>query len=86
MALIKGFLKNLKAYLTENGKEARVEAFMKGAQEFVKSVVANFDQYEFYTGASEKLDGSVVLSFWEDESASGPIFYLFKDALKEIKC
>ena len=59
---------------------------MAGAQAFVKEVVGKFDEWEFYTGSSESLDGSVVMSFWEDESASGPMFYLFKDALKEIKC
>jgi hypothetical protein len=59
---------------------------MKGAQAFIGSVVKNFDEWEFYTGSSESLDGSIVLSYWEDESASGPMFYLFKDCLKEIKC
>jgi hypothetical protein len=86
MAYIKNFLKNLKARLTETGNEARVESFQKGAQDFIKTVVGNFENYEFYTGASESLDGSIVLSSWEDDSASGPVFYLFKDALKEIKC
>lgn len=86
MGLIKPFLKNLKAYLIEQKKEDRVEKFMAGAQTFIKKVVSNFDDYEFYTGSSESLEGSIVLSFWEDESASGPMFYLFKDALKEVKC
>ena len=86
MALIKPFLKNLKAKLTEQNKTERVEKFMTGAQNFVKFVVSDFDAWEFYTGSSESLEGSIVLSFWEDESASGPVFFLFNDALKEIKC
>merc|ERR1711957_415764 len=69
-------------YLIKQKKEDRVEKFMAGAQTFIKKVVGNFDDYEFYTGSSESLEGSIVLSFWEDESASGPMFYLFKDALK----
>lgn len=85
MAFIKNFLKNLKTYLEENGKQDRVQTFQKGAQEFIKQVVAKFDEYEFYLGASESMEGSVILAFWEDESASGPMFYLFKDALKEEK-
>merc|ERR1719305_1544835 len=71
--------------MTENGKADRVEKFMAGAQAFIKHVVSDFDNYDFYTGSSEKLDGSIVLAYWEDESASGPVFYLFNDCLKEIK-
>lgn len=83
---VKLFLKNLTAKLTETGKADRVDALKKGATEFVKSIIANFDQWEFYTGASESLDGSIAFSFWENEEASGPVFYFFKDSLKEIKC
>jgi hypothetical protein len=111
MAVIKPFLKNLKTYLAANGKEDRVEKFQKGAQDFIKLVVADFDNWELYvffivkfiwnflknkfffyllffsyTGASEKLDGSIVMSYWFDESASGPVFCLFNDSMKEIKC
>ena len=76
----------MKTKLVEQKKEDRVEKFMAGAQAFIKHVISDFDNYDFYTGASEKLEGSVVLSYWEDESASGPVFYLFNDSLKEIKC
>lgn len=86
MAYVKNFLKNLKTHLEENGKKDRVEAFQKGAQEFVKFVVSKFGEFEFYTGSSEKIDGSIVFSFWEDESASGPVFYYFRDSLREVKC
>jgi hypothetical protein len=43
-------------------------------------------KFNSYTGASESLEGSIALSFWEDEAAAGPVFYFFKDALKEVKC
>jgi len=39
-----------------------------------------------FTGVSESIDGSIAIAFWEDESASGPVFYFFKDSLKEVKC
>ena len=86
MAFIKNYLKNLKAHLEGNGKAARTEDFMKGAQEFIKFVVSKFDDFTFYLGSSESLDGAVIFSFWEDESAAGPVFYYFKDGYKEIKC
>lgn len=39
-----------------------------------------------YTGVSESLEGSIAISYWEDEGATGPVFYFFKDSVKEIKC
>jgi len=44
MTYIKGYLKKVKEYLTEN-KPNRVDGFMKGAQEFIKTVVAKFEEY-----------------------------------------
>ena len=85
MAFIKNFLKNLKAYLEGNGKADRVATFQAGAQEFVKFLISKFDELEFYTGSSESLDGGIIIAFWEDETASGPVFYYFRDCLKEVK-
>lgn len=84
MTYIKGYLKKVKEHLTANRPE-RVDEFMKGAQEFIKLVSTKFDEYTIYTGAKESLDGGIALSFWEDETAPGPMFYLFKDGLKEVK-
>ncbi len=86
MTYIKGFLKTLKIYLEKNGKEDRVESFQKGAQDFIKFVVTKFDDFTFYTGSKESLEGSIVFSYWENDSGPGPVFYFFKDALKEVKC
>ena len=85
-AYIKPFAQKMKERLISNGQNERAEQFQKGLTAFVKKVMGDFTNYEFYTGTSESLEGSIVLSFWEDESATGPIFYFFKDALKEIKC
>jgi hypothetical protein len=85
MTYMKDFLKKLKAHLEENNKD-RVDGFMKGAQTFVKFVVSKFEDFTFYTGRSEKMDGSIAFSFWENEEAAGPVFYFFKDALREVKC
>lgn len=86
MIYIKSFLKNLKAKLEANEEtKARAPGFQKEAGDFVKFVVANFDQFEFFTGSSESLDGSIAYSYWEDETAKGPVFYFFKDSLREEK-
>lgn len=85
MTFIKNYLKTLKGYLESNGKSDRVEVFMKGAQEFIKFVVSKFDEFEFYLGSSESMEGGIILAFWEDETATGPVFYFFRDGLKEEK-
>lgn len=49
-------MKAVKAKLQEENPE-RVEAFEKGAAGFAKKIVANFKDYEFYTGESMNPDG-----------------------------
>ena len=88
MAYIKDYFKKIIAYLEENGKKDRVDGFKKGAQAFIKFIVPKFDDIELYTGAhGENDDGEIVggicISYWEDEGAQGPMFYFFKDGLKE---
>ena len=87
MAYIKDYFKKIIAYLEENGKKDRVEGFKKGAQAFIKFIVPKYDDIELYTGANGENDegeivGSVCISYWEDETAQGPMFYFFKDGLK----
>ena len=58
MLYLKGYMKKIKEYLAKNNPE-RVDAFQKEASEFVKGVLAKFDDYEFYTGESMDPDGFV---------------------------
>ena len=88
MAYIKDYFKKIITYLEENGKSDRVDSFKKGAQAFVKFIVPKFDEIELYTGANGENDdgeivGGICISYWEDETAKGPMFYFFKDGLKE---
>lgn len=88
MAYIKDYFKKIIAYLEENGKKDRVDGFKKGAQAFIKFIVPKYDDIEIYTGANGENDdgeivGGVCISYWEDDSAKGPMFYFFKDGLKE---
>jgi len=88
MAYIKDYFKKIIAYLEENGKKDRVDGFKKGAQAFIKFIVPKFDDIELYTGANGENDdgeivGGICISYWEDDSAKGPMFYFFKDGLKE---
>jgi hypothetical protein len=88
MAYIKDYFKKIIAYLEENGKKDRVDGFKKGAQAFIKFIVPKYDDIELYTGANGENDdgeivGGICISYWEDDSAKGPMFYFFKDGLKE---
>ena len=88
LAYIKDYFKKIVTYLEENGKSDRVEGFKKGAQAFIKFIIPHFDDLELYTGAhGENEDGDIVggicISYWEDDQAKGPMFYFFKDGLKE---
>ena len=88
MAYIKDYFKKIIAYLEENGKKDRVDGFKKGAQAFIKFIVPKYDDIELYTGANGENDdgeivGGICIYYWEDDSAKGPMFYFFKDGLKE---
>jgi len=81
MTYIKGYMTKLKKHL-EKENPSRVEGFMKGAQGFVKKIMAEFDQYQFFTGEKMDVDGMVALLRWDGET---PYFYVWKDGLKEEK-
>ena len=50
---ITGYMKAVKAKLVEQGKSAEeVKAFETGAAAFAKKIIANFKDWEFYTGES----------------------------------
>jgi hypothetical protein len=57
-------MKAVKAALQEKNADAEtITAFEKGAQAFVKNtILANFKDYEFYTGESMNPDGMYALS------------------------
>lgn len=66
LTYLKGYMKSVKAKLQET-KPDEVAAFEKGAAAFAKKVVANFKDYEFYTGESMDPDGMcVLLNYRED--------------------
>jgi hypothetical protein len=83
---IKAYFKKLTVFLKENGRDDRVKGFQTGAAEFFKFVKQKFDEFTFYTGSSESEEGTIICSYWEKEDAAGPVFFFFKDGLKEIKC
>ncbi|KAJ7700140.1 Spc98 family-domain-containing protein [Mycena rosella] len=80
LGYLKGYMKAVKGKL----EPGRVEAFEKGAAAFAKKIVANFKDYEFYTGETMNPDGMVALLNYREDGVT-PYFTFWKDGLKEIK-
>jgi len=83
LSCLKTYMKAVKAKLSETNPD-RVETFEKGAAAFAKKVVANFKDFEFYTGESMNPDGMVALLNYRADGIT-PYFTFWKDGLKEVK-
>ena len=86
LTYLKGYLKAVKAKLTEQGKsEDEIKAFEAGAQKWVKEkLLPNFKDFEFYTGESMNPDGMVALLNYRDDGVT-PFFTFWKHGLSEMK-
>jgi hypothetical protein len=60
----------------------------QAAQGGVKSVLAMFDECEFYYGPEFDMDAMMIISFWDDEANEkmAPKFWFVKLGLEEEKC
>eukprot|EP01004_Peranema_trichophorum_P009614 NODE_8361_length_685_cov_89.578292_g7739_i0.p1 GENE.NODE_8361_length_685_cov_89.578292_g7739_i0~~NODE_8361_length_685_cov_89.578292_g7739_i0.p1 ORF type:complete len:171 (-),score=35.65 NODE_8361_length_685_cov_89.578292_g7739_i0:118-630(-) len=83
MSYIKGYMKAIKEHL-EKTNPGRVADFQKSAAEYVKKVLANFDDYALYTGESMNGEAMLILCKFADDGMS-QTFYFWKDGLKEEK-
>jgi len=83
MTHIKSYMGKLKKHLEANHPD-RVKPFMTGAQAFVKKVIAEIDQYQFFTG--EKMDSDAMVALMRySEDGQTPYIYIWKDGIKEEK-
>ncbi|KAF9268024.1 translationally controlled tumor-associated [Marasmius fiardii PR-910] len=80
---LKSYMKAVKEHLQKT-KPERVEAFEKGAAAYAKKIVANFKNFEFYTGETMNVDGMVALLNYREDGTT-PYFTFWKDGLKEVK-
>ncbi|AEO57532.1 hypothetical protein MYCTH_2315082 [Thermothelomyces thermophilus ATCC 42464] len=82
---LKGYMKTVKTKLQEAGKsEEEVKDFESKASAYAKKIVANFKDYEFFTGESMNIDGMVVLLNYREDGTT-PYFTYWKHGLKEEK-
>ncbi|CAN8096446.1 unnamed protein product [Discula destructiva] len=86
LTYLKGYMKAVKAKLQELGKdEAEIKAFETGAQKFVKeTILANFKDFEFYTGESMNPDGMVALLNYREDGVT-PYFIFWKHGMSQMK-
>ncbi|KAF4449857.1 putative IgE-dependent histamine-releasing factor [Fusarium austroafricanum] len=86
LAYLKGYMKAVKAALQERNASAdEISAFEKGAQKYVKeTILANFKDFEFYTGESMDPDGMVVLLNYREDGVT-PYVIVWKHGLTEMK-
>lgn len=83
MTYIKGYMKAVKAYLQEHNPD-EVSNFEKGATAYVKKVIANFKDYEFFTGEGMDPEGMVVMLNYREDGVT-PYLIFWKHGLKEEK-
>ncbi|WFD01419.1 hypothetical protein MOBT1_000082 [Malassezia obtusa] len=83
LTYLKGYMKSIKQQLQESNPD-RVPVFEKKAAEFAKKIVANFKDYEFYTGESMNPEGMVALLNYREDGVT-PYLTFWKDGLKETK-
>ncbi|KAJ8587406.1 putative translationally-controlled tumor protein [Rhizopogon salebrosus TDB-379] len=82
---LKGYMKTVAEKLEkEEGGAAAVAEFKAKANVFAKSIIANFKDYEFYTGESMDVDGMVALLNYREDGVT-PFFTFWKHGLKEVK-
>jgi len=81
MTHIKDYMKQVKAKLEEDNSPDK-DLFQKNVQEFVKDVLTNFKDYQFFCGETMKPDGMLALMKWDEET---PFMYFFKHGLDAEK-
>jgi len=74
MTHIKEYMKSVKTKLEED-KSPEKDLFQKNVSEFVKDVLTNFKDYQFFCGETMKPEGMLALMKWEEET---PYMYFFK--------
>ncbi|ESO09007.1 hypothetical protein HELRODRAFT_168939 [Helobdella robusta] len=78
---IKAYMKQVKERL-EKELPDQVEVFTSNAQNFIKEVLADYKEYQLFSGESMHPDGMLALMKWEDDV---PYMYFFKHGLIEEK-
>lgn len=78
-------MKSVKEALVSKGADAAaIKEFETGASAFAKKIIANFKDYEFFTGESMNPDGMIVLLNYREDGVT-PYVTVWKHGLEEMK-
>lgn len=78
-------MKAVKKGMQEKGAdEAAVKDFETKASGYAKKIIANFKDYEFFTGESMNPDGMIVLLNYREDGVT-PYVTVWKHGLDEMK-
>jgi hypothetical protein len=75
-------LRAIERYLQETDP-SRVQEFEKNVNGYVKKILGNFNNYEFYTGGSMNTDGMVALLNYREDGVT-PFFTFWKNGLRAV--
>jgi len=87
MAYIKEYMKTIKDKLQEDSPD-ELDSFQKGCSAFVKDMMKDFKEWEFFNGESMNAEGMCALLKWETlegDSEEAPYMYFFKHGLDAEK-
>ncbi|KAK4993756.1 hypothetical protein LTR66_005922 [Elasticomyces elasticus] len=85
LAYLKGYMKKVKESMKAKGaSDDDVKEFEKGAQAYAKKIIANFKDYDFYTGETMDPDGMVILMNYREDGTT-PFITVWKHGLIEEK-
>ncbi|CAA9960970.1 hypothetical protein CFE70_004350 [Pyrenophora teres f. teres 0-1] len=85
LSYLKGYMKAVKKALEEKGADAsEIKDFETKAGGYAKKIIANFKDYEFFTGESMNPDGMIVLLNYREDGVT-PYVTVWKHGLTEMK-
>jgi len=82
----KAYMDHIKSYMKrlldkmKTTDPVRAEGFQKKAQDFVKKVLGNFGDYDFFIGENGDPEAMVCLMFYKEDGVT-PYFYFFRDGV-----
>ncbi|KAI9766905.1 MAG: hypothetical protein M1840_006202 [Geoglossum simile] len=85
VAHMRPYLKHIKEYLKDKkANEETIKGFQTRAENYVKKILQNFKEYDFYTTTTDEPYKMIVLLNYREDGIT-PYFTLWKDGLFEEK-
>lgn len=85
---LKTYLKEVQKKMKEAGEtDDDIAVFQKNFMNFIKEILPQFSDLEFFLGESQNPDGAVaLLQYKEVDGEERPVFMFVKQGMREVKC